>query len=87
MARRRTRIERGPAATAFPTEGEVSTLDTNNQNQIDRITETNDSDLTEDEIARRAYERFQERGGVHGHDQEDWYEAEREIRSGRSRDE
>jgi hypothetical protein len=31
-------------------------------------------------IARRAYERFQERGGEHGHDQEDWYEAERELR-------
>ena len=31
-------------------------------------------------IARRAYERFQLRGGAHGHDQEDWFEAEREIR-------
>jgi hypothetical protein len=30
-------------------------------------------------IARRAYERFQERGGEHGRDQEDWFEAEREL--------
>lgn len=33
-----------------------------------------------DEIAHRAHERFQARGGEHGHDQEDWFEAEREIR-------
>ena len=32
-----------------------------------------------DSIARRAYERFHERGGEHGHDQEDWFEAEREL--------
>ena len=32
-----------------------------------------------EEIARRAYARFQMRGGVHGHDQEDWFAAEREV--------
>jgi len=31
-------------------------------------------------IARRAYERFEARGREHGHDQEDWFEAEREAR-------
>ena len=31
------------------------------------------------EVARRAYERFQLRGGEYGHDQDDWFEAEREI--------
>ncbi len=30
-------------------------------------------------IAQRAYERFRMRGGEHGHDQEDWFEAEREL--------
>jgi hypothetical protein len=30
-------------------------------------------------IARRAFERFQMRGGEHGHDQEDWLEAEQEL--------
>jgi len=30
-------------------------------------------------IARRAYERFEMRGGEHGHDEEDWLEAEREL--------
>jgi hypothetical protein len=32
-----------------------------------------------DDIARRAYERFRARGEEHGHDQEDWFEAEREA--------
>jgi len=30
-------------------------------------------------IARRAYERFEMRGGEHGHHEEDWLEAEREL--------
>jgi hypothetical protein len=34
-----------------------------------------------DQTARRAYERFEARGREHGHDQEDWFEAERDIRS------
>ncbi len=40
-------------------------------------------------IARRAYERFMARGGAHGHDLEDWLEAERELhrKLGRSRPE
>jgi hypothetical protein len=32
-----------------------------------------------DEIAARAYELFLLRGGVHGHDLEDWARAEREL--------
>ena len=32
-----------------------------------------------DLISRRAYERFQMRGGEHGRDQDDWLEAEREV--------
>ena len=32
-----------------------------------------------DDIARRAYLRFEARGQEHGHDQEDWFEAEREA--------
>jgi hypothetical protein len=30
-------------------------------------------------IARRAYERYQQRGDEHGRDLHDWYEAEREL--------
>jgi len=32
-----------------------------------------------DEVARRAYELFQARGGESGHDLEHWLEAEREL--------
>jgi HSP20 family molecular chaperone IbpA len=34
---------------------------------------------TQLEIARRAYELFQFRGGEHGHDWEDWFRAESEM--------
>lgn len=34
------------------------------------------------DIARRAYERFLARGGEHGHDVEDWLQAELELRDG-----
>ncbi len=32
------------------------------------------------EIARRAYELFQERGGEHGYAEDDWFRAEQEVR-------
>lgn len=32
-----------------------------------------------EEIAHRSYEIFLERGGVHGHDVEDWLQAERDL--------
>jgi hypothetical protein len=40
-----------------------------------------DESRGEDSIAARAYRRFEERGGEHGHDVEDWLEAEREFQS------
>jgi hypothetical protein len=35
------------------------------------------------QIAARAYEIFLARGGEHGRDAEDWYQAERELSLGR----
>ena len=35
--------------------------------------------VTHLEIALRAYQIFQERGGLHGQDVEDWLEAERQL--------
>lgn len=32
-----------------------------------------------EEVARRAYELFKKRGAVHGHDLEDWLEAELQL--------
>jgi hypothetical protein len=34
-----------------------------------------------DEIRRRAYERYQQRGGNHGRHFDDWLEAEKELKS------
>lgn len=38
-----------------------------------------------EEIARRAYEIWLERGATHGHDVEDWLEAEGDLRRARRR--
>lgn len=35
---------------------------------------------TEDDIRRRAYQRYLERGGEHGADFDDWLAAERDLR-------
>jgi hypothetical protein len=37
-----------------------------------------------EEIAQAAYQRYLERGGGHGNDFEDWFEAERTLRSRRN---
>ena len=34
---------------------------------------------THEDIARRAYQLYEERGGEHGRDQDDWFQAEREL--------
>ena len=36
--------------------------------------------ITDSDIARRAYELYEQRGGEHGHDMDDWLQAERELR-------
>jgi hypothetical protein len=38
-----------------------------------------------DEVARRAYEIFQQRGSTPGRDVEDWLEAERQVRASHGR--
>jgi len=37
--------------------------------------------LTYNDVARRAYELFLERGGTHGRDWDDWFSAERQLSS------
>ncbi len=39
--------------------------------------------LTHQQIAQRAYEIFLARGAQHGRDQDDWYQAETELRLGK----
>ena len=36
--------------------------------------------ISHEAIAKRAYEKFLTRGGSHGNHQQDWLEAERELR-------
>jgi hypothetical protein len=38
---------------------------------------------TQEDIAKRAYEIFIARGGEHGHHEEDWLRAERELTASR----
>ena len=42
------------------------------------------SEPSADDIRRRAYQRYLERGGGHGMDFDDWLEAERELKSSRT---
>ena len=44
----------------------------------------NPDDQNHERVARRAYERWEARGREDGRDQEDWFEAEREIEQGAS---
>ena len=45
-----------------------------------RLEDSKDSDALKKNIARRAYEIFEHRGKVPGHDVDDWLEAESEVR-------
>jgi len=40
-------------------------------------------EISRDQIAKRAYELYLARGGQHGRHEEDWQQAERELRLGR----
>ena len=42
-------------------------------------------EITPEQIATRAYERFLERGGEHGHDVDDWLAAKEELHRSRAR--
>ena len=46
---------------------------------VPRSDETLADGPTHDEIARRAYQLFEERGSEPGHEWEDWFQAEREL--------
>jgi hypothetical protein len=40
------------------------------------------STVSSDEVARRAYEIYQSRGGQHGADFDDWIQAEKQLKEG-----
>ena len=39
------------------------------------------TEVSDEDIRRRAYERYQQRGGNHGRHFDDWVEAEKELRN------
>ena len=45
-----------------------------------RLEDPQDSEDLKKDIARRAYEIFERRGRIPGHDVDDWLEAESEVR-------
>lgn len=45
-----------------------------------KLAATAETPNIEEEIRRRAYELFEARGGVEGHELDDWLRAEEEIR-------
>jgi hypothetical protein len=48
--------------------------------EVPKWIETFALEPSHEDIARRAYQLYEERGGEHGHDQDDWFQAERELR-------
>jgi hypothetical protein len=55
------------------------TVTTGESSEAERSDAGNGS-YSRDSIAERAYRRFEERGGQHGRDLDDWLEAERELK-------
>jgi HSP20 family molecular chaperone IbpA/cytoskeletal protein CcmA (bactofilin family) len=54
----------------------VSKIETEGEDVLLRIQQ---ADALYDEIRRRAFHRFESRGGTHGYDREDWFAAERSL--------
>ncbi len=49
------------------------------EKEIAEFSDVGSQELTEDIIRLRAYQRFEQRGYDHGHDLEDWLQAEAEV--------
>lgn len=65
--------EQLPSTSAAPQHGAAELMAAQGQPVFDRLA---DEDRYE-RISRRAYERYEQRGGEHGNDLEDWLTAER----------
>jgi len=52
------------------------------QPQTPKSNGASNSNVSEDDIARRAYEIYESRGAQHGSDLDHWLEAERELKPG-----
>ena len=66
-----------------PTKPSTPSAPTRRAPTAESISTRSSSAPTLEQIAARAYEIFIARGAQHGRDQEDWYQAENELRLGR----
>ncbi len=88
QGRGRRRPAAEPAATPEPTAEEAATPGTavtpgtaDAYRRVSAMVESaGRNGPTREQIAKRAYEIYIERGGTHGYDIEDWLQAERELR-------
>jgi len=72
-------MARNNAKTPTPTEKETAKA----PNAPTQNPNTARTGPTQEQIARRAYEIFLARGGQSGNPEQDWHQAERELRLGR----
>jgi hypothetical protein len=54
--------------------------DDSKQDTPQRDARSREAPPRQEDVARRAYELYEQRGGEPGHDQDDWFAAERELR-------
>ena len=73
---RRRRRDREPLAEIVGTPATVPNATGDIRNAVEHLA----IERTHEDIARRAYQLFEDRGGEHGHDWDDWLQAERELR-------
>lgn len=73
---RRRRRDREPLSEVGTTLATVPTATDDIPNPLESL----GPEPTHDDIARRAHQLYEARGGEHGRDLEDWYQAERELR-------
>ena len=53
---------------------------TRSESRRSRTAESSSRPVSSEDIARMAYELFERRGRIHGHDQQDWFTAEQMVR-------
>jgi len=72
---------RTPAETAERSASQTVSTDEPSTGTAHNAVIEGNAALNLDEVRRRAYELYEERGGKHGFHDEDWYRAEQEVRA------
>lgn len=75
--------KKAPAVPAPPPIPAAKRVNPQGGSQVSTPAPRSQRQIPHDQIARRAYELWQQRCGKHGSDQDDWLRAERELSGGR----